>query len=154
VQRGRLIALIAAGLVLFVAVSALLARVWSGDSAEQSAVTALLRAEARGDAAAMIKTIKGCAASAACQAAVTADAAALKRPGQVSILQYTPSTGFSFGSTLGTARVAWEVVDATRPIVQCVRVRRAGNAVSGITIELLAISARLKHSDADCPRSF
>jgi hypothetical protein len=32
-------------------------------------------------------------------------------------------------------------------------VRRAGDAISGITIELLELSARIK-SDAVCPRSF
>jgi hypothetical protein len=34
-----------------------------------------------------------------------------------------------------------------------VRVRRAGNAFSGLHIELLALSARIK-SDADCPARF
>jgi hypothetical protein len=32
-------------------------------------------------------------------------------------------------------------------------VRRAGNAISGITIELLELSRRIK-SDADCPGRF
>jgi hypothetical protein len=153
-RRTRLIALIVASVVVFLAISALLARVFSADGAEQSAVTALLRDEARGDSAAMVKAIKGCSTNAACQTRAAQDAAALKRPGHVAILQYAQSTGFSLGSTLGTARVAWEVIDETKPIVQCVRVRRAGNALSGITIELLDISLRLKHSDADCPAHF
>jgi hypothetical protein len=51
--------------------------------------------------------------------------------------------------TVGFARVAWNVANS-HPIVQCVHVRRAGNAVKGITIELLSISARLK-GDATCP---
>jgi hypothetical protein len=149
-RRYRLIALVVACVAVFLAISAVLARVFSADGAEQSAVTALLREEARGDAPAMAKAIKGCSASAACEARVARDAADLKRPGHVSILQYTQSTGFSLGSTVGTARVAWEVVDETKPIVQCVRVRRAGNALSGITIELLEISLRIR-GDADCP---
>ncbi len=153
-RRSRLLALIVLGLVVFGLVSALLARIWSGDSAEQSAVTALIRAEARGDASAMITLIKGCSASAACRARAAQDASELKIPGHVSILQYTSSTGFSLGSTLGTARVAWEVVDETKPRVQCVRVRRAGNALSGITVELLTISLKLKHADADCPARY
>jgi hypothetical protein len=154
VRRSRLLALIAFGLVAFALVSALLARIWSSDSAEQSAVSALIRAEARGDAPAMVALIKGCSASAACRARASQDASELKIPGHVSILQYTSSTGFSLGSTLGTARVAWEVIDQTKPRVQCVRVRRAGNALSGITIELLTISLRLTHSDADCPARY
>jgi hypothetical protein len=66
------------------------------------------------------------------------------------VLQYQPSTGFSLTTTNGSARVAWEIVGRTRPIVQCVRVRRAGNAIGGIHIELLAITARLK-SSGTCP---
>ena len=149
-RRSRLIALIIACVVAFLVVSALLARAFSADSAEQSAVTALLRDEARGDAAAMVDAIRGCSTSSACQTRAAQDAAVLKRPGQVSILEYTQSTGFSLGSTLGTARVAWEVIDETKPIVQCIRVRRAGNVLSGITVELLQISVRI-HTDADCP---
>jgi uncharacterized protein YcnI len=153
VRRKRLIALIAVGVILFLALSTLLARVWSGDGAEQSAVTALLQDEARGDASAMIATMQDCAPNPACRARAATDAAALMRPGTVSVLQYQPSTGFSLTSTLGDARVAWEVVDRTRPIVQCVRVARAGNALSGIHIELLKISLRL-NSTAGCPKSF
>jgi hypothetical protein len=138
--------------VLFV-VSAVLARIWSGDSAEQSAVTALVRDEARGDAAAMIASIKGCASSPVCRTRAQYDAAALKRPGNVSVIDYGSSTGFSFGSTLGTARVAWEVVTRSKPVVQCVRVRRAGNVFSGITIELLEISKRIG-SGSDCPARY
>jgi hypothetical protein len=153
VTRRRKIALIFAAVVVFLAVSTVLARVWSGDSAEQSAVTALVKDEARGNASGMIAAMTGCASNPACRARVTADAAVLKRPGPVSVLQYQESTGFSLSPTLGSARVAWEVVGKTRPIVQCVRVRRAGNALSGIDIELLEISLRLK-STAGCPKSF
>ncbi len=152
-RRKGLIALIVAGVVLFLAVSALLARVWSGDGAEQSAVTALIKAEARGDASAMVATMHDCAPNSSCRARAAADAATLKRPGNVSVLQYQSSTGFSLTSTLGAARIAWEVVDETKPIVQCVRVKRAGNALSGIHIELVWISLRLK-STAGCPKSF
>jgi hypothetical protein len=153
VRRSHLIALIAAGVVVVLFVSAVLARVWNGDAAEQSAVTSLLRDEARGDPAAMVAAIRGCAGNPACRARATYDAATLKRPGSVSILQYEPSTGFSLTGTLGTARVAWEIIDETRPITQCVRVRRAGNALSGIRIELLAITRRLA-ADAACPSRF
>jgi hypothetical protein len=151
VRRSRLLALIALGLVVFALVSALLARIWSSDSAEQSAVTALIRAEAAGNAPAMIALIKGCSSSPACRARAAQDASELKVPGHVSILQFTASTGFSLTSTTGTARVAWEVVNETKPRVQCVRVRHAGNAFSGIKIELLTISVRLLQSDGDCP---
>jgi hypothetical protein len=135
--------------LLFFAISALLARIFSAEGAERSAITALIQAEARGDAQAMLAQMHGCASDAGCRARVVADAAALKLPGSVSILQIQPSTGFSLTGTLGYARVAWNAGNS-HPIVQCVRVRHAGNAVSGITIQLLSISARLK-GDATCP---
>lgn len=152
-RRRQKIALLVVVVILFLFVSALLARVWSGDGAEQSAVTVLLKDEARGDATAMIAAMTGCASDPGCRSRVAANASALKRAGMVSVLQYQASTGFSLASTLGDARVAWEVVDETKPIVQCIRVRRAGNALTGIHIELLGISARLK-SSGSCPKRF
>jgi hypothetical protein len=38
-------------------------------------------------------------------------------------------------------------------VVQCVRVRRAGNVISGLSIQLLEISAKIK-SGADCPAHY
>jgi uncharacterized protein YcnI len=149
VRRKQKIALVVVAILVFLVVSTMLARVWSGDSAEQSAVTALLQDEARGNSAAMIAAMHGCSADPSCRARDAAEAVALKHPGTVSILQYQQSTGFSLTTTNGDARIAWEIVDRTRPIVQCVRVRRAGNALSGIHIELLQISPRLK-STASC----
>jgi hypothetical protein len=151
-RRARLVLLIALAVVLFVAVSGLLARVLSLDGAERSAITGLIQAEARGDAHAMSARIQGCSASSSCKARVAADAVGLSRPGAVAILELNPSAGFSLGSTIGTARVAWRSGTAL-PIVQCVRVRRAGNAVSGQHIELLEISLRIK-SGADCPAQY
>lgn len=147
-----LFALFALGVIVFLAITALLARALSVDGAEQSAITSVLQAEARGDARAMAARIKGCGESAACRARVVEDAAALHHPGPVSVIELNPSAGFSLGSTLGTARVAWRIGGGL-PIVQCVLVRRAGNVVSGLRIELLKISRRIK-SDSDCPPSY
>lgn len=148
-MRRQYLALIAGAIVIFLVLSALLARVFSADGAERSAITALIQAEARGDQAGIVSRIEGCSASASCRARAAADAAALARAGAISIIQLQSSAGFSLSGTLGTARVAW-TVGGSLPIVQCVRVRRAGDAISGLRIELLAISARI-HSDADCP---
>jgi hypothetical protein len=144
--------LIAAGVVVFLVVSALLARVFSVGGAEQSAITSVLQAEARGDAAAIVSRIRDCRRSAACQARARTDAAALRRAGSVSVIKLDQSAGFSLGSTLGTARVAWRVGNGL-PIVQCVRVRRAGNVVSGLRVELLEISRRIP-SDNACPARY
>jgi hypothetical protein len=151
-RRARLFLLIALGVAVFLAVSALLARVLSLDGAERAAITSLIQAEARGDARGMSGEIRGCAASPSCQARVAADAASLRRAGTILILQLNPSAGFSLGSTLGTARVAWRAGSAL-PVVQCVRVRRAGNALTGQHIELLEISTRI-NSGADCPARY
>jgi hypothetical protein len=150
--RRLYVVLIAAGLLVFLAVSALLARVWSADGAETSAITSLVKAEARGDEKDAVGRILGCRADVSCRSRVAQNVTALRRPGSVSIIQIQPSTGFSLTSTLGTARVAW-TVGSSLPIVQCLRVRHAGNVLSGVHVELLKISARIQ-SDADCPARF
>lgn len=151
-MRRLRFALIALGLVVFVAVSALLARAFSIDGAERGAITRLVQAEARGRSSAMVALIKDCAQSSFCRSRVAADAAALRRAGRVAILELNPSAGFSLTSTLGTARVAWRA-GSSLPVVQCVRVRRAGDVISGLTVELLEISTKIT-SGADCPAHF
>lgn len=136
----------------FLAISALLARVFSANSAEQSAITALVKDEARGDTGAIIDDIAGCRASASCRARATQLAASLARRGAVSIIQLQPSTSFSVAGTQGTARVAWNA-GASLPIVQCVKVRRSGNAISGLKVDLLEVSRRIQ-SDTACPARF
>jgi hypothetical protein len=76
----------------------------------------------------------------------------LRHPGTISILELNPSAGFSLGATTGIARVAWEA-GSSLPRVQCIRVRRAGNAITGFRIELLDVSPKIE-SDSDCPTSF
>ncbi len=148
-MRRRYLGLIALGIMLFLAISALLARAFSVDGAERAALTSLVQAEARGDQHGVVSSIEGCPANDACRARVTGEAAPLRRAGRLAIIQIQPSAGFSLGSTLGTARVVWSA-GSSLPIVQCVRVRRAGNAISGLRVELLAITPRLP-TDADCP---
>lgn len=151
-RRAYLLAIAALVLVVFLAISAILARVFSVDGAERSAITGLVEAEARGDVGGMVARIESCSTNVACRARVQQDASALAHPGSVSIIQLQPSAGFSLGSTLGTARVAWNV-GSSLPIVQCVRVRRAGDALSGLRVELLELSKRIK-TDADCPARY
>src|SRR6202020_2972064 len=50
------------------------------------------------------------------------------------------------------ARVAWET-PGQLPITQCVRVRHTGNPISGMKVELLEISTRIK-TNGDCPKEF
>jgi hypothetical protein len=151
-MRRMYLVLIALGIVAFLALSAILARVYSADNAERSALTGLVQAEARGDTAAVIARIEHCRQSPACTARAAEVSSALRHSGAVQVLQIQASTGFNVVSTTGTARVAWDV-GGSLPIVQCVVVHRAGNAVSGLRVELMKVSPRIK-SDADCPSSF
>jgi hypothetical protein len=151
-MRRAYVLAIAAAIGLFLIISALLARVFSANGAEQAAITSLVRAEARGDAGEILADISGCRASPACRERAASNAARLKFPGAVSIDQLTPSTNFSIAGTLGTARVAWSV-GQSHPIVQCVRVRRTGNVLSGLRVDLLAVTPRLA-GDAVCPARF
>jgi hypothetical protein len=149
VRRARVVVIGLVVLIGFLAVSAVLARVFSLDAAERSAISALVTDEAAGNAPAVVSQITGCARRASCRARVTFDVSTLAHAGGVSIIQIQPSAGFSLGGTLGTARVVWRV-GASLPIVQCVRVRRAGNAISGFRVELLAVTQRIA-TDGACP---
>jgi hypothetical protein len=142
VRRAYVLLLIVVGIVVFLVISALLARLFSLDGSERSAITALLVDEAHGNQAGLVARIQGCGDSAHCRAQAAEAIAALKHPGAVAILQTNPSAGFSLGSTQGIARVAWNV-GSSLPRTQCVRVRRAGNVLTGFNIELLGISQRI-----------
>jgi len=80
---------------------------------------------------------------------VTADARRLKRPGQVLILAYQSATAYSVTSSVGFTRVAWKSSLGRFPVVQCVKVERKGNAISGISILLLGVSLPIPDT-ADC----
>jgi hypothetical protein len=144
-RRPQVLALVTLAVVAFVVISALLARAFSADGAERSAITALVQAEARGDVNGAISRLERCAASATCRAGATRSVAAIRRPGSVQILQLEPSTSLTLGGSSGTARVAFRV-GSSLPIVQCVRVRRSGNVLSGLRIFLLSVSPPLKGS--------
>ena len=147
--RGlRRAAAIAAALLVFLAVSALLARFLSTENAERSAESGLLQAQARGDANGMLARLHGCPERAACVAAVRANASRLRRPGAVKILSLKSATAYSLSGARGKTRLAWTVIGRL-PVVQCVEVRRTGSFLSGITVTLLSISAPIA-GEADC----
>jgi hypothetical protein len=148
VRRVYLLA-IAIGIVLFLVISALLARAFSANSAEQAAITGLVQAEARGDVNAVLDDLVDCRTTPSCRQLAASNAAALKHPGAVSIAQLTPSTSFSLVGEEGTARVAW-IVGGSKPITQCARVRRTGNVLTGLRVQLLAVTPRLP-TDGNCP---
>ena len=150
-SRPVLILLILLAFALFLAISTILARVFSVDGAERAAIVSLVQAEAHGDAAAMMRQMYRCT-STACRNRIAYDAAHYREAGKVEVAEISTSAGFAFVSTIGTARIAWFASDL-RPVVQCLRVRREGNALTGFTIRLLTVSTRII-SDSDCPRHF
>jgi hypothetical protein len=139
--------LIAAGVVLFLGISLLLARYLSTENTERDAIYALLRDQARGDVAGMLRRLDGCEAS--CRAAVESNARRLKRPGDVKILAYDSSTSYALGGASGPTRVAWTIVNRQLPVVQCVEVQRTGSVLTGRAISLRRLSAPI-NSTGSC----
>jgi hypothetical protein len=151
-RRKRVIGVTVVGVILFLVISALLTRALNVSDAEQAAITNLIRAESGGDAAEAVSLVSGCSASASCRTRVARITRALERPGSIQVIQFSASSNFSLGSTLGTARVAW-LAGSSLPRVQCVRVRHAGDVLAGFRIQLLEVSDRIE-SDSSCPSRF
>lgn len=148
-RRPILLCLIAAAAVGFVLVSLGLARALSVGGAESSAVTVLVKAEARGDAGAVRRALGACAPAAACDARAAALAGRLRRPGTVHVLTVAPSSSFALGGGSGVARVAWRAGSGPA-VIQCARIRRTGNVVSGMHVGVVAIGNPIA-GEAGCP---
>jgi len=152
VSRPARIALIAVAAVLFVLVSAGVARVLGANSAERAEIDRLVAAQAAGDATRATQSVDGCGRDPRCTARIGAIVKRVAAPGTVSILRLDPSTTTALGPVTGTARVAWKV-GSRLPVVQCVRVRRSGSLVSGFTVRLLRVSTPIPR-ESGCPRRF
>jgi hypothetical protein len=147
VRRVTLVTAIVFGAFVFLGISFLLARALTGPGAERAKVLDVLRAEARGDAAAVLKQLPACAAEPAC-ASVTRDRVAkLRRPGKVEVLSYQPSVRVTMTRRLGTGRVAWRA-GTSLPVVQCVKAQREGPLTGG-GVTLLSISQPIR-GEASC----
>ena len=136
------------GVVVLAGISVVLARWLSLENTERDAVLAVLRAQARGDAAAMLARLDGCSAWPTCHAAVQADARRLRGAGEVKILAYDSKTAYALTATTGKTRVAWKL-PGRLPVVQCVLVKRSGNALTGLSVTLRALSEPIP-LQADC----
>jgi len=152
--RRLLRVLLAVGAIVVVAVSVVLARFLSVENTERDADLALVQAQARGDANAMIDQLSGCRASPSCVAAVKANVAnpRLRRAGAVKILSLTSATAYSLTGASGKTRLAWTVI-GTLPVVQCVEVRRTGNLLTGIHVQLLGLSAPIDNEGSCSKRT-
>ena len=137
-RRVTLITAIAFGTFVFLGISFLLARALTGSGTERNRVLELVRAEARGDATAVLEKLPACAAEPACARVTRERVAELRRPGEVELLTYRPSVQVTMTRRSGTGRVAWRA-GRSLPVVQCVKARREGPLTGG-GVELLAIS--------------
>ena len=146
-RRARVLIPLLFGLFVFIGLSVLLARGLTGSGAERSDVLELVRAQARGDADAVLARLPACRREPACVQATSDRVAELRREGRVQILTYTPSARLALTRKVGTGRVAWRAGDG-KPVVQCVRVRRDGPLTGG-AVELLSVSAPIA-SDGSC----
>ncbi len=144
-RRLRLL-LIGVAVITFIVLSGLLARFLAVENVERSALLGLLRAQARGDAPAMLAALHACPK--ACQDAAAANALALRGSGEVTILNDQSATAYSLGGATGKTRVAWKL-PGHLPVVQCVLVRRSGSVLSGLSVALLALSLPIAGT-ADC----
>jgi hypothetical protein len=137
--RRRLALVLAAA--AFLVVSFFLARWLTTESRERAAVTALLRAQARGDVGAMLARLDGCATDRRCAALQARNARRLRRPGRLEILAYHSSTAYALGAARGLTRVAWHVRGRGLPVVQCVEVQRGGSLLSRRSVTLRWLTA-------------
>lgn len=147
-RRARVLIPIGFGVFVFAGLSLLLARGLSASGAERSRVLEVVRQQARGDAAAVLGDMPACRAEPACVLATRDRVRRLTRPGRVEILTYMPSATLALTRRIGTGRVAWRA-GTSRPVVQCVRVRRDGPLTGG-TVELLSMSDPIAN-DGSCP---
>jgi len=146
--RRRRVTIVLVGVVLFCAISILLARYLLTENVERNDILAVLQAQAHGDVARELTLLDGCRVKPYCVATVRASAVRLKRPGAVKLLSIKSPTAGSLTSATGTTRVAWTVIGRL-PVVQCVVVRRSGNALQGLHVALLSLSAPISN-EAEC----
>ena len=146
-RRARVLIPLVFALFVFAGLSILLARGLTGSGAERADVLELVKAQARGDAAAVLDRLPACRREPACEQTTRERVARLRRDGRVQILTYTPSARLALTRKVGTGRVAWRAGDGL-PVVQCVRVRREGPLTGG-GVELLSVSGPIE-SEASC----
>lgn len=141
--------IIAFGAAVFILFSFFVARWLTAENRERTAVTDLLRAQAGGDADAMLALLDGCTRRPRCVADVRRNARALRRPGDVRILRVDSATAHAVLAADGQTRVAWDVGGTSLPVVQCVDVERRGVPALGGPVVLTGIGPQIA-GDAAC----
>jgi hypothetical protein len=147
-QRRRLLLVAVPVAVVVLAVGFLAARWLTTENRERDAVFALLEREAAGDAGGVLARLDGC--DAACAAKVRAFVPRTRGAGAVKIARLDSGTAYTLGDSTGTTRVVWVHGVESRPIVQCVVVRRRGGPLTGRSVSLLRLSAPLADNAGSC----
>ena len=137
-QRRTKVTAIVFGTFLFLGLSLLLTRAFTGAGNERADVLDLLRAQAAGNADGVLAKLPECRKVPICVEQSRTRTGRLARPGKVEILRFEPSVQVAMLRTTAFARVAWRTDVQTRPVVQCVRVQREG-PLSGAGVRLIAI---------------
>jgi hypothetical protein len=137
--RRRHILPIVLVLVVFLILSAMLARFLSAENVERDDVLAALEAETAGREQVLFSKLSGCRVVPDCVSDVKWNATHLRRSGSIKIVSLTSATAYSLGGATGHTRVAWVVIGEL-PVVQCLNVKRTGSFFTGISVSLLALS--------------
>jgi hypothetical protein len=148
VQSRRLIAIAVPATVLVLAVGFVGARWLTTENRERDAIFALLEREAAGDVPGVLRRLDAC--DAACAAKVRAFVPRTRGRGAVKIARLDSGTAYTLGTSTATTRVVWVHGVDSRPIVQCVLVRRHGGLLTGRSVSLLRFNAPLADNEASC----
>jgi hypothetical protein len=148
-RRRRLLVIAVPLVVVFLALSVVVARFLTTENRERTTIYDVLRAEASGDPARVLAQLHGC--DAACVAKTRAFTPRLRGGGAVKIARLDSGTAYSLGTTTGYSRVVWVAGLNSRPVVQCVLVHRKGSPLTGRSVSLLRLTAPLADNEDPCP---
>jgi hypothetical protein len=147
-RRRRLLAIGVPLVVVFLGLSFAAARFLTTENRERDVIFALVRQEAAGDERGVLTTLKDCDAT--CRAKVHGFLPRLRGAGAVKIARLDSGTSYSVGTSEGWSRVVWVAGVNSRPVVQCVRVRRQGSPLTGRSVSLLRLTAPLADNEGSC----
>jgi hypothetical protein len=145
---SRTIAVASVVTLVVLAVGFVAARWLTTENRERDAIFGLLEREAAGDAPGVLAELHGC--DAACAQKVRAFLPKVTGPGAVKIARLDSGSSYSLGTKTGTSRVVWVHGVDSRPIVQCVVVRRQGGPLTGRSVSLLRLNAPLADNEGSC----
>jgi hypothetical protein len=146
-RRRVLVYLVPLGLV-FLVLALAAARFLTVENVERQKIFALVSDEAAGRTDAVARRLASC--SPACRSKLAATVARVRGPGRVKLALLVSKTSYSLGTAEGVTRVVWVRGPDGVPLVQCVRVRRTGNPLTGRSVRLLAVSAPLADNEDAC----